>query len=186
LHQYLNDGVSSPALQEFVLGSSRSMPAAIVKSERRRSLPTRTSMLSIASEYSIATPKPEATDFQLRRRRAAKLMQFFGADYRVLIQDVLESIEKGLEDERKRGNLGPDEAEVSGYYLAVFSSYLHLFRNCCRNFVDSRRNGSRIFNPRLHTCYTYSLFSSYGNCKFYVRSLARVKVVNVIIACSIS
>jgi predicted secreted protein len=78
-------------------------------------------MMSIASEYSITTPKPDVTDFQLRRRRAAKLMQFFGADYRVLIQDVLESIEKGLEDERKRGTLAHDEAEVSSpYSIEIF------------------------------------------------------------------
>lgn len=84
-------------------------------------------MLSIASEYSITSPKPEVTDFQLRRRRAAKLTQFFGVDYRDLINDVLESIEHGLEHERKRGTLNPDEVEVchSSHFRSLFSSILH-------------------------------------------------------------
>ncbi|KAJ7240904.1 hypothetical protein C8J57DRAFT_987141, partial [Mycena rebaudengoi] len=49
--------------------------------------------------------------FQARRRRAAKLTQFFGVDYRDLIEDVLESIEHGLDAGRMRGTLGPDKAE---------------------------------------------------------------------------
>ncbi|KAJ7268897.1 hypothetical protein C8J57DRAFT_1067050, partial [Mycena rebaudengoi] len=49
--------------------------------------------------------------FQARHRRAAKLTQFFGVDYRNLVEDVLESIEHGLDAERTRGTLGPDEAE---------------------------------------------------------------------------
>jgi len=68
-------------------------------------------MVSIASEYSIPSPRPEVTDFQARRRRAAKLTQFFGVDYRELISDVLESIENGLELERKRGTLDTEEVE---------------------------------------------------------------------------
>lgn len=40
------------------------------------------------------------------------MTQFFGVNYRELIHDILESIEKGLEDERKRGTLQPDEVEV--------------------------------------------------------------------------
>jgi predicted secreted protein len=68
-------------------------------------------MLSVASEISITSPKPEITDFQIRRRRVAKLTQFFGVDYRELINDVLESIENGLEHERKRGTLRAEEVE---------------------------------------------------------------------------
>jgi hypothetical protein len=67
-------------------------------------------MISILT---VAPPKPEVSDFQQRRRRAAKLTHFFGVDYRDLVTDVLESIEKGLDDERARGTLEPDEAEVS-------------------------------------------------------------------------
>ncbi|KAF8998619.1 hypothetical protein BDZ89DRAFT_1083119 [Hymenopellis radicata] len=85
------------------------------RSERRRSLPARTSTTSLASEYSLAesisSPKAEVTDFQLRRRRAAKLTAFFGVDYRDLIRDVLDSIENGLEHERKHGTINPEEAE---------------------------------------------------------------------------
>jgi len=60
-------------------------------------------------------------DFQARRRRATKLIQFFGVDYRELIKDVLESIEGGLEHERKRGTLNPDEAEVNmqNFHLSI-------------------------------------------------------------------
>lgn len=53
----------------------------------------------------------EVTDFQLRRRRAAKLTAFFGVDYRDLIHDVLDSIENGLIHERRRGTINPEEAE---------------------------------------------------------------------------
>jgi predicted secreted protein len=60
----------------------------------------------------MPTSKPESTDFQLRRRKAAKLTQFFGVDYKQIIADVLESIEKGVEEDRKRGTLQPEEVEV--------------------------------------------------------------------------
>ena len=60
----------------------------------------------------VLTPKPGATDFQLRRRRAAKLTHFFGVDYRQIMTDILESIEKGVEEERKRGTLQAEEVEV--------------------------------------------------------------------------
>jgi len=86
--------------------------ASSIKSERRRSLPARTSMLSIASEYSTTTPEPDLSDFQVRRRRAAKLTHFFGVDYRELFNDVLESLEAGLEHEHKRGTLRAEELEV--------------------------------------------------------------------------
>jgi predicted secreted protein len=116
LHEYLSysDLVISPRLQEFSrISDRRRSSTSSIKSERRRSLPTNTSVVSIVSDYSIATPRPEVTDFQARRRTAAKLTQFFGVDYRELITDVLESIENGLEHERKRGTLNPDEVEVS-------------------------------------------------------------------------
>jgi len=115
LHEYLNSAdVPLTPIQSYGrddgLGDRR-LSNASVKSERRRSLPARTSIISISSEYSISSPKPEVTDFQARRRRAAKLTQFFGVDYRELISDVLESIEHGLEHEQKRGTLNPDEIQ---------------------------------------------------------------------------
>ncbi|KAG6889146.1 hypothetical protein C0992_006295 [Termitomyces sp. T32_za158] len=115
LHEYLNSGDMSvpPPLQASTRSpqsSDRRLSNASIKSERRRSLPARTSICS--SEYSIATPRPDVTDFQTRRRRAAKLTQFFGVNYRELIKDVLESIECGLEHERKHGTLDPEEVEV--------------------------------------------------------------------------
>ncbi|TFK77513.1 hypothetical protein BDN72DRAFT_47418 [Pluteus cervinus] len=104
LHEYLHKGdVAGPSLDRHTFTAS--------SKERRRSLPVRTSLLSLSSEYSITSPKPEVTDFQLRRRRAAKLTQFFGVDYTELISDVLESIENGLEHERTRGTLNTEEVE---------------------------------------------------------------------------
>jgi len=107
LHQYLQgEGLSSPLLEFAWAPSSTS-----IKSERRRSLPS--SIISVSTaDYSLPTPKPEPTDFQLRRRRAAKLTQFFGVDYKQIIHDILESIEKGVEEDRKKGTLQPEEAEA--------------------------------------------------------------------------
>ena len=48
----------------------------------------------------------------MRRRKAAKLTQFFGVDYRELINDVLQSIENGVENEQQSGTLRAEEAEV--------------------------------------------------------------------------
>ncbi|KIK70493.1 hypothetical protein GYMLUDRAFT_275994 [Collybiopsis luxurians FD-317 M1] len=96
--------------------------AGSIRSERRRSLPARTSMASLASLGSIisktsindADGEGSGSDgaFQVRRRRAAKLTQFFGVDYHELVQDVLESIESGVEMERGRGGIDMEEAEV--------------------------------------------------------------------------
>ena len=72
-------------------------------------------MTSLFSEYSISTvasPAPEENSFQARRRRAAKLTQFFGVDYRDLVNEVFDSLEKGLEEEGGRGTLRPDEVQV--------------------------------------------------------------------------
>jgi len=76
-------------------------------------------MISLASEYAIGTPKAEITTFQLRRRRAAKLTQFFGVDYRELINDVLDSIENGVQHEHQRGTLRAEEVEVSSFPLYI-------------------------------------------------------------------
>lgn len=82
--------------------------------ERRRSLPSRVSVASFSSEISAlaSPPPPGETSFQQRRRRAAKLTHFFGVDYRDLMTEILESIEKGLEEERGKGTLRPDEVKV--------------------------------------------------------------------------
>jgi hypothetical protein len=81
---------------------------------RRRSLPVLPSRISLNSEYHSATA-PDTNDvneFQVRRRKAAKLTQFFGVDYRELINDVLQSIEHGVNNEHKSGTLLAEEAEV--------------------------------------------------------------------------
>ena len=83
------------------------------KAERRRSLPSRVSIASFSSDISaLIAPTPTEASFQQRRRRAAKLTHFFGVDYRDLMGEILESIEKGLEEESGKGTLKPDEVRV--------------------------------------------------------------------------
>jgi len=89
----------------------------------------------------IPPNRPEASDFQIRRRRAAKLTSFFGVDYRELIHDILESIEKGVEEERKRGTLRPEEVDVSFIVVSVWNHLLTIVALpptpslCCINFT---------------------------------------------------
>ncbi len=91
-----------------------SAPTVVVKLERSRSLPSRTSLDSHYTIYDF----PERSDvpsFQQRRKTAAKLTQFFGVDYRELISDVLESIENGMQVDRGDGLLGTEEFEVRNF-----------------------------------------------------------------------
>lgn len=128
LHNYLNnepptndllitpDHDESFNLNPFIRHRGNSDASSIL-TERRRSLPASIETASIISGLTIgdkdaaATPTDDAsiTDFQMRRRRAAKLTQFFGVQYRELINDVLDSLENGLEHEQKRGTLQADE-----------------------------------------------------------------------------
>lgn len=88
-----------------------------VRSERRRSLPTRSSDHSLASQFNLSSPSPEMASFQARRRQAAKLTHFFGVDYRDLIGDILESIEHDVQEESHRGSLHPAEIQVCLFVL---------------------------------------------------------------------
>ncbi|KAI9462291.1 hypothetical protein BJY52DRAFT_1185048 [Lactarius psammicola] len=91
---------------------TREDDAKNVRSERRRSLPTRSSNLSLASQFNLSSPSsPEMASFQARRRQAAKLTHFFGVDYRDLIGDILESIEHDVQEESNRGSLHPEEIQ---------------------------------------------------------------------------
>ncbi|KAL6307642.1 hypothetical protein BKA93DRAFT_726779 [Sparassis latifolia] len=111
LHDYLSGNQQDPLPQSPSSGMFTLAPPS-AKADRRHSLPSRTSIISVASsEFSIATPTPEDLTFQARRRTAAKLTQFFGVNYRDLMNEILESIEKGLEDERGRGSLRPAEVQ---------------------------------------------------------------------------
>lgn len=152
LHRFLHgDVVESPTDDQPLLASHRlSTSTYSHKSDRRRSLPTRTSMASISNDM-IPPHRPEASDFQIRRRRAAKLTSFFGVDYRELIQDILESIEKGVEEERKRGTLRPEEVEVSSIAFSVWNCLLTSRRVphpslCCINFMTFGRDGMDSYN----------------------------------------
>ena len=82
---------SFPAEMSFLDFGNRFSNASSFASGRRRSLPAFSSRISLDSEFSTADA-PETNDvtgFQVRRRKAAKLKQFFGVDYRELIKDVL-------------------------------------------------------------------------------------------------
>jgi len=62
---------------------------------------------SMTRRPTIADP----TEFQTRRRRAAKLSHFFGVNYRDLFGEVLQSLELGVEEEVSLGSLRPDEVQ---------------------------------------------------------------------------
>ncbi|KAI0348135.1 hypothetical protein BDW22DRAFT_1424350 [Trametopsis cervina] len=118
LHDLIHSDGHEPRLQTFARHEDdQQQPESprTPKAERRRSLPSRTSMTSLSSEFSIAatitSPDPEEMSFQARRRRAAKLTQFFGVDYRELMAEILESLERGLEEERGLGTLDPHEVQ---------------------------------------------------------------------------
>jgi hypothetical protein len=76
------------------------------------------SVSSISSSYTIQ----QANEFQQRRRRAAKLAQFFGVNYRELVNEVLESIESGVTQEQLRGTLKAEEVEVCCLSLSASCS----------------------------------------------------------------
>jgi len=65
--------------------------------------------LSSFTSFEVEHVAPDG--FQQRRKRAAKLTKFFGADYRSLFGEVLESIETDVNEDRKRGSLTEEEAE---------------------------------------------------------------------------
>jgi hypothetical protein len=112
---------------------------------------------------SILSPPPEVTDFQTRRRRAAKLTQFFGVNYRELVTNVLDDIEHGVQNETKRGTLQPDEAEVRIPILPVTllvvvsqRSSLILMTGPPRkitNIEDETRRNILTKNTRTHITY---------------------------------
>ncbi|KAI6112490.1 hypothetical protein EDD16DRAFT_1709841 [Pisolithus croceorrhizus] len=83
------------------------------RSERRHSLPSSSSVLSLTPEYILLHKRRQSSKFVGGEQ--AKLTSFFGVDYRDLIDDILESIERGVEEERGRGTLQPEEVEVLLY-----------------------------------------------------------------------
>lgn len=84
LQHYLMEPEPEPPLRESALNvERRASITPSTKSDKRRSLP-----MSIMSELS-ATGSAGVSDFELRRRKAAKLTAFFGVDYRYgLIQQL--------------------------------------------------------------------------------------------------
>ncbi|KAL5534012.1 hypothetical protein ACEPAG_472 [Sanghuangporus baumii] len=107
LHEYINEDLSVGARDNRESYSNSST----IRSERRRSLPLRASYSSLASQYTISEPKIEATPFEVRRRRAAKLSHFFGVSYRDLFGQVLDSLEMSVREDEGKGTLNADEAK---------------------------------------------------------------------------
>lgn len=79
---------------------------------RRESMPHRSSV-SLSLPPTIDMDMLPNMEFQQRRKRAAKLAQFFGVGYRDLFGEVLETIETGVEDDGYRGTLTADQVQVS-------------------------------------------------------------------------
>ena len=73
-----------------------------------------------ASLISIQTTTtlPPPSDFQNRRKRAAKLVGFFGVEYRELFSEVLETIESEVKSDRARGSLSAEEVQVGSSPLS--------------------------------------------------------------------
>jgi len=103
------DGATTPMRRD-----DPSVATLSIKSERLRSFPAKASQTSLNSGASVAIPSPklDAGSFQQRRKKAAKLTQFFGVDYRELIDNVLESIENGMQVDQRDGMLRAEEVEV--------------------------------------------------------------------------
>lgn len=151
LHDYISgyglDTADETPKEESVfplpLTPTRTSSLAQTKAERRRSLPARASMASVSSELTVLpSPPPADNAFQQRRRRAAKLTQFFGVNYRDLMNEILDSIEKGLEEERGRGTMKPDEIQVRCYGSACIHRTVsdRRDRTSCKSCAGSRRS----------------------------------------------
>jgi len=103
------DGATTPMRRD-----DPSVATLSIKPERRHSFSAKTSPSSLNSEDSVAIPsaRPGAGSFQQRRKKAAKLTQFFGVGYRELIDNMLESIENGMQVDQRDGMLRTEEVEV--------------------------------------------------------------------------
>ena len=74
---------------------------------------------SVSSGSSLYTLTPEPMGFQARRKRAAKLTNFFGASYRDLFGEVLERLEIGFLEEAREGNMSSEETIVRSQFISL-------------------------------------------------------------------
>lgn len=110
-----DDRAASKADDDDYDFSESDVPSTSARSGRRRSLSLCSSVTSLRSEYSITSitsPLQEISTFEQKRRRAAKLTNFFGVSHRDIITDILESIESGVAEERGRGILNQAQVDV--------------------------------------------------------------------------
>lgn len=143
LHDYINGGLSYTADHHRKQSTSVDKEShSSVNSERRRSLPHQSSFSSLSSQFTLGDKKTEASPFEVRRRRAAKLSHFFGVGYRDLFGEVLESIEMGVREDEDKGTLNPDEARVSNVAclrvesLNTNMSFIYLGPSCAVEEIE--------------------------------------------------
>ncbi|KAG8219452.1 hypothetical protein J3R82DRAFT_379 [Butyriboletus roseoflavus] len=142
LHRFLHGEVDESSSEEGApLNPRRTSNASTFRSERRYSLPSNASMTSLSSEFHTSAE----SWFQIRRRKAAKLTNFFGVDYRELIHDILESIEKGVEEERKQGTLRPQEVELFGKLIRNVQVLMNRVRSL-RTMQDALPSVTWVFD----------------------------------------
>jgi len=137
---------------------------------RRRSRPSRMSVMSmssVSSASSLSTLTPEPMGFQARRKRAAKLTNFFGASYRDLFGEVLERLEIGFLEEAREGNMSPQEIDVrfskTFISLRIDDGYRPTYRiswDKSRPSRDGKPGIGRIYDqPRCRCCATYDFMT---------------------------
>ena len=116
------DGATTPIQRD-----DASVATLSIKSDHHRA-----SQTSLNSE-DIPSARPDVNSFQQRRKKAAKLTQFFGVGYRELIDNVLESIENGMQVDQRDGMLRAEEVEVRVLYYSYLLHGTEYFRaNFCR------------------------------------------------------
>lgn len=107
-----DDGAKRRVDDDDYDSSEPDVPSPVtIRDQRRRSLPLCPSISSMHSEYSITSPPPEISTFEQKRRRAAKLTNFFGVSHRDIMDGILESIESGVAEERGMGTLNQAQAD---------------------------------------------------------------------------
>lgn len=135
LHEYMNE--DSPT--ETTGKRESYSTASILSTERRRSLPPRASVASLYSQYAFGDAPEQNSSFEVRRRRAAKLTQFFGVQYRDLFGEVLDSIESSVREDEGKGALDASEVEVCSkrFTVSFFDMLTRLFRIYWSNYPSS-------------------------------------------------
>ena len=101
--------------------------------------------------------------FEQKRRRAAKLTNFFGVSHRDIMDDILESIESGVEEDAGSGTLNQAQADVrpSGFPLFFRGEMVADFFGCTGPFrICSGKCGTSkpgLDDPHSTLCIPFNL-----------------------------